>query len=154
MLTTKYKSAQNRWRYKPRHQPLSEINVTPMVDVMLVLLVVFMVAAPLLSVGVSVNLPKAQAQALKSDEKPLTVSVNAAGDIFIEESAIALDDLIGRLRAIFEASENAYDRRIYVRGDAAVAYGRMAAVVAAINTAGFRRVALVTEKPARAEKVR
>jgi biopolymer transport protein TolR len=128
-----------------RYQPMAEINVTPMVDVMLVLLIVFMVAAPLLSVGVPVNLPKAGAQSLQGDEEPLAISINAAGQIFIEENQIALSDLVPRLKGIVGSG---YDQRIYVRGDKDVSYGRVAAVVARINAAGFARVALVTDNKA------
>ena len=127
----------------PRYQPMSEINVTPMVDVMLVLLIVFMVAAPLLTVGVPVNLPKAGAQALAGDDEPLAISVNQGGQIFIEETEVNLRDLVPRLKALISTG---YDQRIYVRGDRDVAYGRVAAVVARINNAGFTRVALVTEQ--------
>lgn len=126
-----------------RYQPMAEINVTPMVDVMLVLLIVFMVAAPLLTVGVPVNLPKTDAQALRGDDEPLAISVMANGKIFVEESEIELTDLVGRLTAMVGSG---YKQRIYVRGDKAVAYGRVAAVVARINAAGFSRVALVTEE--------
>ena len=122
---------------------MSEINVTPMVDVMLVLLSVFMVAAPLLTVGVPVNLPKAGAQALTGDEEPLAISVNEGGQIFIEEAEVELRDLVPRLKALISTG---YDQRIYVRGDRDVAYGRVAAVVTRINNAGFTRVALVTEQ--------
>ena len=128
---------------RPRYQPMSEINVTPMVDVMLVLLIVFMVAAPLLTVGVPVNLPKAGAQALTGDDEPLAISVNQGGQIFIEETEVNLRDLVPRLKALIATG---YDQRIYVRGDRDVAYGRVAAVVARINNAGFTRVALVTEQ--------
>ena len=127
---------------RPRYQPMAEINVTPMVDVMLVLLIVFMVAAPLLSVGVPVNLPKAGAQSLQGDDEPLAITIDAAGKIFIEEKPIALKDLVPRLQAILGAG---YYQRIYVRGDQAVAYGQVAQVVARINAAGFSRVALVTD---------
>lgn len=127
---------------RTRYQPMAEINVTPMVDVMLVLLIVFMVAAPLLSVGVPVNLPKAGAQSLQGDEEPLALSINAAGKIFIEENEIPLADLVTRLTAIVGSG---YEQRIYVRGDKDVPYGRVAAVVARINAAGFARVALVTD---------
>ncbi|HAL84077.1 MAG TPA: protein TolR, partial [Rhodobiaceae bacterium] len=112
-------------------------------DVMLVLLIVFMVAAPLLTVGVPVNLPKAGAQALTGDEEPLAISVNEGGQIFIEETEVKLRDLVPRLKALIGTG---YDQRIYVRGDRDVAYGRVAAVVARINNAGFTRVALVTEQ--------
>ena len=111
---------------------------------MLVLLIVFMVAAPLLTVGVPVNLPKAGAQSLKADEEPLAITVNAAGKIFIEETEIAIAALVPRLKAIAGAG---FEQRIYVRGDKDVAYGRVADVVARINAAGYARVALVTERP-------
>lgn len=133
-----------RQRKGKRYQPMAEINVTPMVDVMLVLLIVFMVAAPLLTVGVPVNLPKAGAQSLKADEEPLAITVNAAGKIFIEETEIAIAALVPRLKAIAGAG---FEQRIYVRGDKDVAYGRVADVVARINAAGYARVALVTERP-------
>lgn len=120
---------------------MSTINVTPMVDVMLVLLIIFMVAAPLLTVGVPVNLPKADAQALRDDDTPLVITIAADGAIFIEESRLALDRLAPRLRAI---AGSGGQPRIYVRGDAGVAYGRIAAVVARISGAGFSRVALIT----------
>lgn len=129
---------------KTRHAPMSEINVTPLVDVMLVLLIVFMVTAPLLSIGVPVNLPKAQAQTLQTQTEPLTISVNAAGVIFIEEQEVALTNIIAQLNAI---SEGGTERRIYVRGDAQVPYGRMAQIVSYISAAGFTRVALVTQTP-------
>ena len=133
-----------RQRKGKRYQPMAEINVTPMVDVMLVLLIVFMVAAPLLTVGVPVNLPKAGAQSLKADDEPLAITVNAEGKIFIEETEIAAAALVPRLQAIAGAG---LEQRIYVRGDKAVAYGRVADVVARINAAGYARVALVTERP-------
>ena len=133
-----------RQRKGKRYQPMAEINVTPMVDVMLVLLIVFMVAAPLLTVGVPVNLPKAGAQSLKADDEPLAITVNAEGKIFIEETEIAAAALVPRLQAIAGAG---LEQRIYVRGDKDVAYGRVADVVARINAAGFARVALVTERP-------
>ncbi len=127
---------------RPRYQPMAEINVTPMVDVMLVLLIIFMIAAPLLSVGVPVNLPKAGAQSLQGDSEPLAITIDAAGKVFIEEKPIALKDLVPRLEAILGTG---YDQRIYVRGDQSVAYGQVAQVVARINAAGFSRVALVTD---------
>ena len=140
MLTSEKKPASQR---RPRYQPMSETNVTPMVDVMLVLLIVFMVAAPLLTVGVPVNLPKAGAQALTGDDEPLAISVNQGGQMFIEETEVNLRDLVPRLKALIGTG---YYQRIYVRGDRDVAYGRVAAVVARINNAGFTRVALVTEQ--------
>jgi biopolymer transport protein TolR len=127
-----------------RYRPLSEINVTPFVDVMLVLLIVFMVTAPLLTVGVPVDLPKTQAQSIADPEEPLVISVNAEGQIFIQDSGVELNQLVARLRAI---TENKPDTRIFVRGDRAIAYGRIMQVMGTVNTAGFQRVALIAELP-------
>ena len=130
-------------RHSRRHQaPMSEINVTPMVDVMLVLLIVFMVAAPLLTVGVPVNLPKTGAKPLTGDNEPLAITVKADGAVFLQDTAIETSNLVSKLRAI---SETGYEERIYVRGDKDVAYGDVADVVARINAAGFSKVALVTD---------
>ncbi len=130
-------------RHSRRHQaPMSEINVTPMVDVMLVLLIVFMVAAPLLTVGVPVNLPKTGAKPLTRDNEPLAITVKADGKVFLQDTAIETSNLVSKLRAI---SETGYEERIYVRGDKDVAYGDVADVVARINAAGFSKVALVTD---------
>jgi len=130
-------------RHARRHQaPMSEINVTPMVDVMLVLLIVFMVAAPLLTVGVPVNLPKTGAKPLTGDNEPLAITVKADGKIFLQDTAIETSNLVSKLRAISDAG---YEERIYVRGDKDVAYGDVADVVARINAAGFSKVALVTD---------
>lgn len=117
--------------------------MTPMVDVMLVLLIVFMVSAPLLTVGVPVNLPKTGAKALRGDSEPLAISIDADGKLFIEETEIMPNMLVPRLKAI--AGEG-YKQRIYVRGDKNVAYGQVATIVSKISAAGFSRVALVTEK--------
>jgi len=125
-----------------RRAPMSEINITPMVDVMLVLLIVFMVAAPLLTVGVPVDLPKAEASPLRGEEEPLVITINKKGEVFVQETMVDPARLIAQLRAI---TNTGYDQRIYVRGDEAVAYGRVADTVARINSAGFRRVALVTD---------
>ena len=130
-------------RHLRRHQaPMSQINVTPMVDVMLVLLIVFMVAAPLLTVGVPVNLPKTGAKPLTGDNEPLAITVKVDGEIFLQDTAIESSNLVSKLRAI---SETGYEERIYVRGDKDVAYGDVADVVARINAAGFSKVALVTD---------
>jgi biopolymer transport protein TolR len=126
-----------------RYQPLAEINVTPFVDVMLVLLIVFMVAAPLLTAGVQVELPKAQTKPLPQDSKPLEVTVDHEGAIFIVDSQINLTDLGPRLTAI---SDNNKDVRIYVRGDTKLDYGRVIEVIGAINASGFTKVALVAEQ--------
>lgn len=125
-----------------RYRPLAEINVTPFVDVMLVLLIVFMVAAPLLTAGVQVDLPKAQAKPLPQDNKPLEVSINHEGAIFLVETEVGLDELVPRLKAI--AGTNT-ETRIYVRGDTKLDYGAVMQVIGAINAGGFTRVALVAE---------
>lgn len=127
--------------YRRHSRPMSEINVTPFVDVMLVLLIVFMVAAPLLTVGVEVNLPKTSASPMKEDDKPLAVTIDAEGRVFIQDEEVAFDQLVPRLSAIADARR---DSRIYVRGDEKVSYGLVAEVMGALNGAGFSKVALVT----------
>lgn len=134
-------AAGGRRRRRRRHQPISEINVTPFVDVMLVLLIVFMVAAPLLTVGVPIDLPETKAKALEGDSEPLTISVNAAGQIFIQDTEIALEEVVPKLEAI---AANGYDERIYVRGDQDADYGIMMKIMGRINAAGFKRLGLVT----------
>ena len=129
-----------------KRPPMSEINVTPMVDVMLVLLVVFMVTAPLLTVGMQVDLPKAEASLLSGDDEPLTITVDAQGRIFLQETELALDALSPRLVAI---TGNNPDVRIFVRGDRAIDYGRVMEVMGTIHAAGYRNVALITEMPTR-----
>ncbi len=126
------------------YRPLAEINVTPFVDVMLVLLIVFMVTAPLLTVGVPVDLPKTQAQNISDPDDPLIISVNSTGDVFVQESAVELANLVPLLIAITDANPEA---RIYVRGDRAIQYGRIMEVMGSVNAAGFTRVALVAELP-------
>jgi biopolymer transport protein TolR len=125
-----------------RLRPMAEINVTPFVDVMLVLLIVFMVTAPLLTVGVTVDLPETASSPLPGQDEPLTVSVSRDGRVFLQDSAIDLPDLGPRLLAI---TERRPDTRIFVRGDKVIDYGRVMEVVGAIHNAGFTRVALVTE---------
>jgi biopolymer transport protein TolR len=127
-----------------RYKPLSEINVTPFVDVMLVLLIVFMVTAPLLTVGVPVDLPKTQAQSIADPDEPLVISVNAEGQIFLQDSEVELGQLVPRLHAITESKP---DTRIFVRGDKAIDYGRIMQVMGTVNVAGFQRVALIAELP-------
>jgi len=126
-----------------KHQPMSEINVTPMVDVMLVLLIVFMVTAPLLTQGVPIDLPESQALALPNDNKPIEISIDQNGAIFINDTEISDNELIIRLKAI---TANRTDARIYVRGDKTNSYGRVMEVIGAINAAGFKKVALITER--------
>jgi biopolymer transport protein TolR len=121
---------------------MAEINVTPFVDVMLVLLIVFMVTAPLLTVGVPVDLPKTKAQALGQDREPLSVTVRRDGRIYLQNTPIAEDDLAPRLTAI---SGNGYDQRIFVRGDKSVDYGRVMEIMALISAAGFTHIGLVTD---------
>ncbi|NVJ71625.1 MAG: protein TolR [Alphaproteobacteria bacterium] len=130
-------------RRRGRYQPLAEINVTPFVDVMLVLLIVFMVTAPLLTAGVPVDLPKAAAKPLPQDSKPLEISINQKGAIFIVDTEVGLDELIPRLTAI--SGENR-ETRIYVRGDTKLDYGRVMQVIGAINAAGYSKVALIAEQ--------
>jgi biopolymer transport protein TolR len=132
-----------RRRYR-RRAVMSEINVTPMVDVMLVLLIIFMVSAPLLTVGVPIDLPRTQAKSLDQDREPLTVSVNGKGEIYLQNAEIKVDDLVPKLQAISQARGGA-DERIYVRGDRTVDYGTVMRVMGRLSAAGFHRVALVTE---------
>jgi biopolymer transport protein TolR len=127
-----------------RRTVMSQINVTPMVDVMLVLLIIFMVSAPLLTVGVPIDLPQTQAKSLDQDREPLTLSVNLQGKVFLQNSEIAVEDLVPKLKAVTEA-RGGYDERIYVRGDRKVDYGTVMRVMGQLSSAGFRRVALVTE---------
>ncbi|MEM7462188.1 MAG: protein TolR [Pseudomonadota bacterium] len=128
-------------RRKRRHQPMSEINVTPFVDVMLVLLIIFMVTAPLLTVGVPLDMPKTNAGAVNADTKPLTISVDNEGRIFLQESEIEPDEIVAKLRAISE-NRTGEETRIFVRGDKAVAYDVIARVLADISSAGFKKITL------------
>ena len=125
-----------------RQRVMSEINVTPMVDVMLVLLIIFMVSAPLLTVGVPIDLPETQAKALNSETQPITVSINNKGQVFLQETEIPVEEVVAKLQAI---SKTGYDERIYVRGDKDADYGTVMKVMGRLSSAGFRRVALVTE---------
>ena len=123
---------------------MSEINVTPFVDVMLVLLIVFMVTAPLLTVGIPVDLPKVKASALTDQKDPLEITVKLGGEIYLGESRVEVENLIPRLNAITELNKEA---RIYVRGDRVVAYGRIMEIMSLVNSAGYTKVALVTQNP-------
>ena len=123
---------------RSRYRPMAEINVTPLVDVMLVLLIIFMVAAPLMTVGVPVDLPKTTAQPLNQESEPLTITVNTEGKIFLQETELPLDGLVPRLQAIMrEQPQGAPERRIFVRGDKAISYGRVMEVMGTIAGAGF-----------------
>ncbi|HUO93492.1 MAG TPA: protein TolR [Rhizomicrobium sp.] len=129
-------------RRRRRGRPMAEINVTPFVDVMLVLLIVFMVTAPLLTVGVPVDLPKTHAQPLGQDREPLSVTIRQGGQIYVQNTPVSDDDLVPKLTAI---SGNGYDQRIFVRGDKSVDYGRVMEVMAMISAAGFTHIGLVTD---------
>jgi biopolymer transport protein TolR len=136
-------AAVGRRRHR-RKAVMSEINVTPMVDVMLVLLIIFMVSAPLLTVGVPIDLPQTQAKSLDQDREPLTLSVGLDGKVFLQNSEIPIDELVSKLKAVTDA-RGGFDERIYVRGDRKVDYGTVMRVMGRLSSAGFRRVALVTE---------
>jgi biopolymer transport protein TolR len=121
-------------------RPLADINVTPMVDVMLVLLIVFMVAAPLLTVGVPIDLPQTKAKELNTDSKPITVSVTPAGDIFVGDQAVQLEGLVDAINAKAAST----DERIYVRGDQTANYGAVMKVMGVLSSAGFSKIGLIT----------
>ena len=140
MIIGKQSSTRNTKRYAL----MSEINVTPFVDVMLVLLIVFMVTAPLLTVGIPVDLPKVKANALTDQKDPLEITVKLDGSVYLGESLVKVENLISRLNAITDKNTQA---RIYVRGDRVVAYGRVMEIMSLINTAGYVKVALVTQNP-------
>ena len=123
-------------------EPMSEINVTPFVDVMLVLLIVFMVTAPLLTVGIPVDLPKVKASALTDQKDPIEITVNIEGEVYIGETQVEIENLIPRINAITEQNTEA---RIYIRGDRVVAYGRVMEIMSIINSAGYVKVALITQ---------
>jgi biopolymer transport protein TolR len=128
---------------RKRARPMSEINVTPFVDVMLVLLIVFMVSAPLLTSGVPIDLPETQAKPLALEKEPITITVNPEGKIFVKEDEITIDDLVPKLTAL---SESNLDELIYVRGDRSANYGMIMRVMGTINGAGFRHIGLVALK--------
>jgi biopolymer transport protein TolR len=119
----------------------SEINVTPMVDVMLVLLIIFMVAAPMVTVGVPIDLPETQAKPLNAETQPITVSVNEGGKIYLQETEIPIEEVVPKLEAI---AKTGYEERIYVRGDKMADYGTVMQVMARISAAGFKNLGLVT----------
>ncbi len=129
-------------RGSPRYRAMADINMTPFIDVMLVLLIIFMVAAPLLATGVPIDLPQTKAAALNMDQKPISVAIDPKGDIYINDQLVPQDQLADKLKEVAKAGT---DERIYVRGADKVNYGRVAEVMSIITTAGFKRVALVTE---------
>ena len=131
------------FKYNRSHtEPMSEINVTPFVDVMLVLLIIFMVTAPLLTVGVPVDLPESSADSLPEDQEPLTLSINSKGEIFIKEHQVEYDKMIPKILAI---AKNRTDTRIYVRGDKTINYGRVLEIMGMLSGSGFTKVALISE---------
>jgi biopolymer transport protein TolR len=129
---------------KFRRKPMSEINVTPFVDVMLVLLIVFMVTAPLLSVGVPVDLPKTKAATLNDSHEPLVISIDEKGAVFIQQKAVAMEQLVPRLIAITGSKQNT---KIFVRGDRSIEYGMVMQVMGEVSAAGFKKVSLLAELP-------
>jgi biopolymer transport protein TolR len=134
----------NGSRHRPGHERvMSEINVTPLVDVMLVLLIIFMITAPLLTVGVPVDLPKTKAQAVQEDTEPLAITITIDGKIYLQDTQVSLEELVPRLTAI---AGTGYDQRIFVRGDKGVEYGRVMEVMGLISGAGFKRLALITDQ--------
>ena len=135
---------------RARHyRPMADINVTPLVDVMLVLLIVFMVTAPMMTTGVNVDLPKTDATPVNSDNKPITVSIKADGSTFIGDQVVSLDELVAKLQAM---SQNDPTHRIFVRGDQHIDYGRVMEVMGRITQGGFTRVALLAQQPTTAPK--
>jgi len=132
-----------RRRGVPRYGAMAEINMTPFIDVMLVLLIIFMVAAPLLATGVAVDLPQTKAGPLNIDQKPVAIAIDEKGQIFLMDEAVDASQLLDKLKA---AAKQGYDERIYVRGSKAVNYGRVAEVMSLVTSAGYKKVALVTEQ--------
>ena len=128
--------------YRSKKEPMSEINVTPFVDVMLVVLIIFMVTAPLLTVGVQVDLPESAADSLPDDQEPLTISINSKGEIYIQEHQVTYQKMVPKLLAI---AKNRTDTRIYVRGDKNINYGRVLEIMGTLSGAGFSKVALISE---------
>jgi biopolymer transport protein TolR len=133
----------SRRRGHGRGGPISEINVTPMVDVMLVLLIIFMVAAPMMTSGVPIDLPQTQAGALNAQTQPITISVKGTGDVFIQETQIPAEEIAAKLQAI---ATTGYNERIFVRGDATAPYGVIADVMSRIQEAGYKNIGLVTQQ--------
>ena len=137
------KSGGRRKRGVPRYGAMAEINMTPFIDVMLVLLIIFMVAAPLLATGVPIDLPETKGSALNIEQKPISIAIDEKGAIFVSDQPVTLDQLVDRVKTLAKAGA---DERIYVRGSRAVNYGRVAEVMALVTSSGFKKVALVTEQ--------
>jgi biopolymer transport protein TolR len=128
-----------------RHAMMSEINVTPMVDVMLVLLIIFMVSAPLLTVGVQVDLPQTKAKSLDQDKDPLAISFNNKGQLFLQDTEVSIEDLVPKLKAISQTRGGGADEKIYIRADKAMNYGTVMRVMGRLSDAGFHRIGLITD---------
>jgi biopolymer transport protein TolR len=131
-----------RRRGVPRYGAMADINMTPFIDIMLVLLIIFMVAAPLLATGVAVDLPQTKAGPLNIDQKPISIAINDQGQLFLMDAPVANDELIAKLQSI---AKQGFDERIYLRADKGIMYGRVAEVMASLTSAGYKKVALVTE---------
>lgn len=140
------KAGGRRSRRGRKHAAIAEINMTPFIDVMLVLLIIFMVAAPLIATGVPLDLPQTGAKPINVDQKPITIAIDGKGQIFLQDQPTLEPDLVNRLQGL---AKQGFDERIYVRGDRMVDYGRVASVMSTITSAGFKRVALVTEPATR-----
>lgn len=139
----KASGGRRRGRRGGKNKPMSEINVTPMVDVMLVLLIIFMVAAPLMTVGVPIDLPKTQAKQLNTEQKPITISVNSEGLVFVGETPVDVADVVDAVSAV---AVNGTEDRIYVRGDSTASYGTVMQVMGALSGAGFTKIGLLTDQ--------
>lgn len=138
-----------RGRRRAKKRPLSEINVTPLVDVMLVLLIIFMISAPLLTVGVPVELPKTEASAVETDNEPITVSIDQAGDIFLDQDEVGFDDLIQRVTAVASGGRGpATERAVFVRADGRAPYQAVARVMARLSAGGYTKLNLITDTAA------
>jgi len=142
-ISTPGRKGGRRRRGVPRYGAMAEINMTPFIDVMLVLLIIFMVAAPLLATGVAVDLPQTKAGALNIDQKPVSIAIDEKGQVFLMDQPVEVAQLLDKLK---ETAKQGFDERIYVRGSKAVNYGRVAEVMSLITTAGYKKVALVTEQ--------
>ncbi|MFZ2007484.1 MAG: protein TolR [Stellaceae bacterium] len=143
-MAATFGNGNGRGRLSSRYRPMSEINVTPLVDVMLVLLVVFMVTAPLLTVGVPVDLPQTQAPPINEPKEPTVITVNKEGEIYIQDAAVSEDSLVAKLQAVTNSNPDAV---LYVRGDKDINYGKVLEVMSLISNAGFHKVSLVAEAP-------
>jgi biopolymer transport protein TolR len=131
-----------RRRGVPRYGAMADINMTPFIDIMLVLLIIFMVAAPLLATGVAVDLPQTKAGPLNIDQKPISIAINGQGQVFLMDAPVTNDELLPKLQA---AAKQGFDERIYLRADKGILYGRVAEIMASLTAAGYKKVALVTD---------